>query len=267
MTTFPFFRMPPVGRALAAAAALLLGAAAAQTPSRPPPTPEPSEADIRARIMSRVARVQAAEPGDGRVEQASGFVIDRYNRLVLTSCRILFAERDTLAIEVVFAETPSAKRPADRLLCNRALDLAVVRVREFDLEFPRSIEPSPAQRIWTGDTLYVLGFASGTPTIVPVVVDVTDTELPGVPGRFIGTRAKLPAAATAGALSNLADLAGGPLVTAQGDLAGVNAFSSGERIRYAPSGVELAPVPKGTYFARTVDTIALVVRQALAIRP
>jgi S1-C subfamily serine protease len=268
MTAFARPRISPVGRMLAAAAvaALWLGAAAAQTPS---PPSAPWDAGISASVMRRVARVQAAEPGDGRVEQASGFVIDRYNRLVLTSCRILFAERGTLAIEIEFAETPSVKRAADLLLCNRALDLAVVRVRGFDLEFPRSVNPSPAQRIWSGDTLYLLGFAAGTPTVIPVIVDVTDTELPGLPGRFIGTRAKLPAGApdVEGALHSLAELGGGPLVTAQGNLAGVNAFSSGERIRYAPSGVELATVPKDTYFARTVDTIAPVVRQALGLRP
>jgi S1-C subfamily serine protease len=253
--------------AAAAMAAILLGAAAAQTPDPPPATLEPGDAGVGAGVLRRVARVQAAEPGDGRVEQASGFVIDRYNRLVLTSCRLLFAERGTLAIEVEFAETPSVRRAADLLLCNRALDLAVVRVRGFDIEFPRSVNPSPAQRIWTGDPLYVLGFTANTPTVVPVTVDVTDTELPGVPGRFIGTRSKLPAPETEGAPPNLADLAGGPLVTAQGNLMGVNAFSSGERIRYVPSGVELSTVPKGAYFARTVDTIAPVVRQALGMRP
>lgn len=257
-------RLSPIGRALAAAAlaTALLGPAAAQTPA----TPEPRDA-VGANVMRRVARVQFAEPGDGRVAQASGFVIDRYNRLVLTSCRLLFAERDTLAIEVEFAETPSVKRAADLLLCNRALDLAVVRVRGFDLEFPRSVNPSPAQRIWAGDTLYVLGVAARTPTVIPVTVDVTDTELPRVPGRFIGTRAKLPAPDHESPLHGPAELAGGPLVTAQGNLAGVNAFSSGERIRYAPSGVELATVPKDAYFARTIETIAPVVSQALALRP
>jgi S1-C subfamily serine protease len=261
-------RTSPAGRALAAAAiaALFLGAAAAQTPGPPSATNELRNAGVGASVMRRVARVQAAEPGDGRVEQASGFVIDRYNRLVLTSCRILFAERDTLSIEVELAETPSLKRAADLLLCNRALDLAVVRVRGFDIEFPRSVNPAPAQRIWTGDPLYVLGFAGGTPTVIPVTVDVIDTELPGLPGRFIGTRSKRPAPEAEGA-PNPAELAGGPLVTAQGNLAGVNAFSSGERIRYAPAGVELATVPKGTYFARTLDAIAPVVRQALALRP
>jgi hypothetical protein len=103
--------------------------------------------------------------------------------------------------------------------------------------------------------------------VIPVIVDVIDSELPGVPGRFIGTRTKLPAPGSEGALPNPAELGGGPLVTAQGNLVGVNAFSSGERIRYAPSGVELTTVPKGTYFARTVDTIAPVARQALGMRP
>jgi len=257
------------GRALAAAAiaAILLGSAAAQTPGQPSARPEAWDTGVSAGVMRRVARVQAAEPGDGRVEQASGFVIDRYNRLVLTSCRIVFAERETLAFEVEFAETPSVKRAADLLLCNRGVDLAVVRVRGFDLEFPRSVDPSSSQRIWTGDPLYVLGFMSRTPTVIPVTVDVTDSELPGVPGRFIGTRSKLPASDTEGALPLPAELAGGPLVTAQGNLVGVNAFSSGERIRFAPSAVELTAVPKGTYFARTIDTIAPVARQALRMRP
>jgi S1-C subfamily serine protease len=254
-------------RALAAAAIAtsLLGAAAAQTPG--PAASEAGDAGVDAGVMRRVARVLAAEPGDGRVEQASGFVIDPLNRLVLTGCRVLFAERATLAIEVEFAETPSIKRAADLLLCNRALDLAVVRVRGFDIEFPRSVNPAPRQRIWTGDPVYVLGFAGRSPTIIPVVVDVIDTELPGLPGRFIGTRSRLPARDAEGALANPAELGGGPLVTAQGNLVGVNAFSSGERIRYAPSGVELTTVPKGTYFARTLDTIAPVVRQALGMRP
>lgn len=269
MTAVAHRRRSPFGRAPAAVAAgaILLGAAAAQTPGQPPTTATPWDAEVSASVVRRVARVQAAEPGDGRVEQASGFVIDRYNRLVLTSCRVLFAERGTLAIEVEFAETPPVRRAADLLLCNRALDLAVVRVRGFDIEFPRSINPSPAQRIWTGDPLYVLGFAARTPTIVPVVVDVIDSELPGLPGRFIGTRSKLPAPETEGAVPNPAELSGGPLVTAQGNLMGVTAFSSGEHIRYAPSGVELSTVPKGTYFARTLDTIAPVVRQALGMRP
>lgn len=269
MTAFAPRGTSPVGRALAAAAiaAILLGGAAAQTPGPPPTASEPADAGVGASVMRRVARVQAAEPGDGRVEQASGFVIDRYNRLVLTSCRVLFAERGTLAIEVEFAETPSVRRAADLLLCNRALDLAVVRVRGFDIEFPPSVNPSPPQRIWTGDPLYVLGFAGRTPTVIPVIVDVIDTELPGLPGRFVGTRSKLPAPDAEGALPNPAELGGGPLVTAQGNLAGVNAFSSGERIRYAPSGVELSTAPKGTYFARTLDTIAPVVRQALGLRP
>jgi S1-C subfamily serine protease len=246
--------------AAAAIVAVLLGSAAAQTP-------EPLDPGVSAGVMRRVARVQAAEPGDGRVAQASGFVIDRYNRLVLTSCRILFAGRDTLAIEVEFAETPSVKRAADLLLCNRGVDLAVVRVRGFDIEFPPAVSPASAQRIWTGDPLYVLGFTSRSPTVIPVIADVTDTELPGVPGRFVGTRSKLPASDAAGALPDPAELAGGPLVTAQGNLVGVNAFSSGERIRYAPSGVELTTVPKGTYFARTIETIAPVARQALEMRP
>jgi hypothetical protein len=246
----------------AAVIAVLIGAAAAQTPTRPP-----ADAGVSDSVMRRVARVQSAEPGDGRVEQASGFVIDTFNRLVLTSCRILFAERDTLAIEVEFADAPSLKRAADLLLCNRALDLAVVRVRGFDIEFPRAVHPAPAQRIWSGDPLFVLGFAARTPTVVPVIVDVIDTELPGLPGRFIGTRSKRPAGDVDDPLQTPTELAGGPLVTAQGGLAGVNAFSNGERIRYAPSGVELSAVPKGTYFARTVDTIAPVVRQALAVRP
>jgi S1-C subfamily serine protease len=250
-----------------AIAASLLGGAAAQTPGPPPAMAEAGDAGIDAGVLRRVARVLAAEPGDGRVEQASGFVIDALNRLVLTSCRVLFAERATLAIEVEFAETPSIKRAADLLLCNRALDLAVVRVRGFDIEFPRSLDPPPRQRIWTGDPLYVLGFAGRTPTVIPVIVDVVDTELPGLPGRFVGTRSRLPAPDAAGALPNPAELGGGPLVTAQGNLVGVNAFSSGERIRYAPSGVELTTVPKDTYFARTVDTIAPVVRQALGMRP
>jgi S1-C subfamily serine protease len=257
------------GCALAAAAiaAIFLGGAAAQTPGPPPATSEAQDAGVDAGVLRRVARVTAAEPGDGRVEQASGFVIDRYDRLVLTSCRVLFAERGTLAIEVEFAETPPVRRTADLLLCNRGLDLAVVRVRGFDIEFPRSLDPPPRQRIWTGDPLYVLGFAGRTPTVIPVIVDVIDSELPGVPGRFIGTRTKLPAPGSEGALPNPAELGGGPLVTAQGNLVGVNAFSSGERIRYAPSGVELTTVPKGTYFARTVDTIAPVARQALGMRP
>jgi S1-C subfamily serine protease len=250
-----------------AIAASLLGGAAAQTPGPPPAMAEAGDAGIDAGVLRRVARVLAAEPGDGRVEQASGFVIDALNRLVLTSCRVLFAERATLAIEVEFAETPSIKRAADLLLCNRALDLAVVRVRGFDIEFPRSMNPSAPRRVWTGDPLYVLGFAARTPTVIPVIVDVVDTELPGLPGRFVGTRSRLPAPDAAGALPNPAELGGGPLVTAQGNLVGVNAFSSGERIRYAPSGVELTTVPKDTYFARTVDTIAPVVRQALGMRP
>ena len=263
MTAFPPRRPSPFGRALGAAAmmTILLSSAAAQTL-------EPLDPGVSAAVMRRIARVQAAEPGDGRIEQASGFVIDRYNRLVLTSCRILFAERDTLTFEVEFAETPSVKRAADLLMCNRGVDLAVVRVRGFDLEFPRSVDPyPPSQRLWPGDPLYVLGFAAGTPTAVPVIADVTDIELPGVPGRFIGTRAKLPASDAEGARPFPAELAGGPLVTARGNLAGVNAFSSGERIRYAPSGVELTTVPKGAYFARTVDTIAPVARQALGMRP
>ena len=268
MTALAPRRLSLIRRVLAAAAvtATVLGAAAAQTLG-PPPASEPGDAGVGPNVMRRVARVQAAEAGDGRVEQASGFVIDTYNRLVLTSCRILFGERDLLAIEVEFAETPSIKRAADLLLCNRALDLAVVRVRGFDLEFPRSINPSPPRRIWSGDPLYVLGFASRTPTAIPVIVDVIDSELPGLPGRFVGTRARLPVAEGDGALSNPAELGGGPLVTAQGNLMGVNAFSSGERIRYAPSGVELSTVPKGAYFARNVDTIAPVVRQALGMRP
>jgi S1-C subfamily serine protease len=241
-----------------AIAASLLGGAAAQTPGPPPATSEAGDAGIDAGVLRRVARVLAAEPGDGRVEQASGFVIDALNRLVLTSCRVLFAERATLAIEVEFAETPSIKRAADLLLCNRALDLAVVRVRGFDIEFPRSMNPSAPRRVWTGDPLYVLGFAARTPTVIPVIVDVVDTELPGLPGRFVGTRSRLPAPDAAG-VPNPAELGGGPLVTAQGNLVGVNAFSSGERIRYAPSGVELTTVPK--------DTIAPVVRQALGMRP
>jgi len=261
MTKVPPRRISWLGRALAAVGSILLGSAAAQTPA-------PLDPGIGAGVMRRVARVQAVEPGDGRVEQASGFVIDRYNRLVLTSCRILIAERETLAIEVEFAETPSLKRPADLLLCNRGVDLAVVRVRGFDIEFPRSVDPTPTpQRTWTGDPLYVLGFTSRAPTVIPVIADVTDTELPGVPGRFIGTRSRLPASDAEGALSNPAELAGGPLVTAQGNLAGVNAFSSGERIRFAPSAIELTAVPKGTYFARTIETIAPVARQALRMRP
>jgi S1-C subfamily serine protease len=275
MTKVPPRRPAPLGRALAhvpakwipvrrqghaprliiiAVASIFVGSAAAQTP-----------APLDPGVMRRVARVQAAEPGDGRVAQASGFVIDRYNRLVLTSCRILFAERDTLAIEVEFAETPSVKRPADLLLCNRGVDLAVVRVRGFDIEFPRSVDPAPPRPIGIGDPLYVLGFTSRTPTVIAVIADVIDTELPDVPGRFIGTRSKLPDAE--GALPDPAELAGGPLVTAQGALVGVNAFSSGERIRYAPAGVELTAVPKGTYFARTIETIAPVARQALRMRP
>ncbi len=253
--------------AAVAALAVLLGGAAAQPPSGPVAS---ADAGVGAGVMRRVARVQAAEPGDGRVEQVSGFVIDRYNRLVLTSCRILFTERNTLAFEVAFAETPSVTRAADLLMCNRAVDLAVVRVRGFDIEFPRSVNPSPNQRIWPGDPLYVLGFAARTPTAIAVTADVTDTALPGVPGRFIGTQAKRPAAegeAAARDLRDLAELAGGPLVTAQGNLAGVNAFSSGERIRYAPGGVELAPVPKDGYFARTLDTIVPLVQQALSLRP
>jgi S1-C subfamily serine protease len=254
--------------AIGAVAAILVGAAHSQTQDRPA-TSDPPEAAIRAHVLPRVARVQASEPGDGRVEQASGFVIDRYNRLVLTSCRILFAKRETLSFEVEFGDTPSVKRAADALLCNPALDLAVVRVRAFDIEFPRSINPSSADRTWPGDGLYVLGFASGNVTVVPVIADVTDTELPELPGRFIGTRSKLPEGApdVEDALHALADLSGGPLVNAQGNLVGVNAFSGGEHIRNAQSGVELPTVPKGTYFARTVETIAPLVRQALAIRP
>ncbi len=250
--------------AAVAALAVLLGGAAAQPPSGPGAS---ADAGVGAGVMRRVARVQAAEPGDGRVEQVSGFVIDRYNRLVLTSCRVLIAQRDTLTFEVEFAETPSVKRPADLLLCNPALDIAVVRVRGFDVEFPRSLNPDPARQIWAGDTLYVLGFAARAPTAIAVVADVVDSELPGLSGRFIGTRAKLPVPEHEEAVRNLAELAGGPLVTAQGNLAGVNAFSSGERIRNAASGVELTTVPKDTYFARTVDTIAPVVRQALSLKP
>jgi S1-C subfamily serine protease len=253
--------------AIAAVSAALLGAVAAQTPTAPPAAAEPWGAGVDASIMRRVARVQAAEPGDGRVAQASGFVIDRYNRLVLTSCRIVFSEREALAIEVEFAEAPSVKRAADALLCNRSLDLAVVRVRAFDIEFPRPVNPSPTRRIRPGDALYVLGFASGSATALPVVVDVTDTELPGLSGHFVGTRSGLSPGAAEGALQNLTDLDGGPLVTPQGDLVGVNAFSSGERIRQAASGVEVTTVPKGGYFARTVDTIAPLIRQVLAIRP
>jgi hypothetical protein len=261
--------MSPVGRMLAAAAmaAIFLGTAAAQAPTPPPTMPEPGDVGVGASIMRRVARVQAAESGDGRVEQASGFVIDRYDRLVLTSCRILFADRDTLSIEVEFAEAPSVKRAADLLLCNRAVDVAVVRVRAFDIEFPPSLEPSPPQTLWPGDSLYVVGFTARTPTVIPVIADVTAAELPGLPGRFIGTRAKLPASDGDGAVRNLAELAGGPLLTAQGNLAGVNAFSSGERILDAPSSVDRATVPKNTYFARTLSTIGPLLHRSLPVRP
>ena len=259
MTRSMATRMSAAGRTFALAAALLLGVAAAQA----------QQADVREKVLPRVARVEASEPGDGRVEQASGFVIDRYNRLVLTSCRVLFAKRETLSIEVVFAGSPSVKRAATALLCNPALDLTVVHVRAFDIEFPRPINPSSASRTWPGDVLYALGFAAGTPTLVPVTVDVADTELPGLPGRFVGTRSKPSAGAPdlEDALRNLAELAGGPLVSAQGDLVGINAFSSGERMKDAASGADLGAVPKGTYFARTVESFAPLLREILRIRP
>jgi hypothetical protein len=142
-------------------------------------------------------------------------------------------------------------------------------VPAFDIEFPRPVNPSSAYQTWPGDALYVLGFTADTATIIPVTVDVTDTEFPGFPGRFVGTRSKLPSGApdVEDALHNLAELGGGPLVSAQGNLVGVTAFSSGERIKYAPSGADLGAVPKGTYFAHTVDSIAPLVREILRIRP
>ena len=46
-----------------------------------------------------------------------------------------------------------------------------------------------------------------------VIVDVIDTELPGLPGRFIGTRSKLPAPDAEGALPNAAELGGGEVTS------------------------------------------------------
>jgi S1-C subfamily serine protease len=253
---------------LTPAIALLLGVAAAQAPSGPPAPSPPLDAVVRDKVMPRIARVRASEPGDGRVEQASGFVIDRYNRLVLTSCRILFSKRETLSIEVEFAGSLSVKRAANALLCHPALDLAIVHVRAFDIEFPPPVDPAGYQT-WPGDTLYVLGFTTDTPTVIPVTMEAADTELSGLPGRFVRTRSKPQPGVpdVEDALHNLAELAGGPLVNAQGRLIGVNAFSSAERIKHAPSGADLGVVPKGTYLAHTAETVAPLVREMLRIRP
>jgi Trypsin-like peptidase domain len=265
-------RFSPRRIAIAAVAAALLGTAAAQSPFEPPAASAPLDAGVRASLMPRVARLQAAEAGDGQLEEASGFVLDQYKRLVLTSCRILFTDWRKLAITVEFAAVPTVKRTAEPLLCDRALDLAIVRVREFDIEFPRALEPPPPRQTRGGEGLYILGFASGGATIIPATVEVSDAELPGLAGRFIGTRSKLPPSApgtsdSEEATHHLGDLRGGPLVTPQGKLIGVNAFTSGERIKHPLSGLELATVPKGDYLARTVESIAPFVRAGLALKP
>ena len=278
MTRSSACRASPVGRALAVAAgfALLLRAARAQTQFRPPATAERLSDAVRASVMRSVARVQASVAGgqsaDGRVEQASGFVIDRYKRLVLTSCHILFAEWPTLAIEVDFAETPAVKRAAEPLLCDRALDLAIVHVREFDIEFPRALQPPPPRRLEPGEGVYILGFAARGAMVVPATVGAGDAQLPGLPGLFVRTQSDLPAGAPGApdieeAPDDLAGLSGGPLVTPRGDLVGVNAYSSGARIVDPLSGVEIAKVRKGYYYARPVDSIAAFVRQGLMLKP
>jgi S1-C subfamily serine protease len=268
--------MSPPHRALALAAAFAaaLGAARAATFFPPPAAAKLTSADVRTTLMPSVAHVQAyaagSSPGIGRLEQASGFVIDQYKRLVLTSCHILFADWRTLTIEVELDARPAVKRAADALLCDQTLDLAIVRVRQFDILFPPALAPSPND-MRRGDGLYVLGFASLASAVIPATLEAREVNVPGL-GSFIRTRSDLPPSQPSApniedVLHDLTDLRGGPLVDTQGKLVGVNAFSSEGRVTHPLSGAELAKVPKGIYYARTVESIADFVRRGLTLNP
>jgi hypothetical protein len=253
--------------AVAAVMALLLDASAAWAQSKQSPMSAQWDAGLRNSVMRRVARFKVYAPGDGRVELGSGFVIDQNNRLLVTSCRILVAEWRTLDIDVAFATGVNMKRTAEPLLCDRDLDLAIVRLREPEDDFPRAVEPSPTQRTRPGDALYVLGFVHVTADVIPSVVDAVDTELPGLTGRFMIARSTRPLSDFGAPWPELENLVGGPIVTPQGDLVGVTALSSGQRIKDPSSGFTLATVPKDVYLGRTFESIAPFVRQALALKP
>jgi S1-C subfamily serine protease len=267
---------PPIRAfVLAAAFAAALGAARAAPPFASPASPKLSSADVLQNLMPSVAHIQAfstdSSSGIRRFEQASGFVIDRYKRLVLTSCHVLFAEWSTLSIEIELGAQPALKRAADALLCDRTIDLAIVRVRQFDIEFPRALRPPLPRDMRLDDGLYVLGFASLAPAVIPATLEARDVNVPGL-GSFIRTRSDFPpsqpgASSIEDAQHDLSDLRGGPLVDAQGRLVGVNAFSSEGRVTHPLSGVEIAEVPKGLYYARTIESIADFVRRGLALNP
>jgi Trypsin-like peptidase domain len=197
--------------------------------------PKLSYADVDSTIMPSVATVTGVQNTENAGIQifqgSSGFVIHPQERLILTSCRILFGDWRTLTITVEFGGRPPVKRSAEPLVCDNDLDLAIVRVREVAPNLPPPILPPSPDELAFDEGLYILGFVSIVPVIVPAVIEQKDATIPGLSGTFIRTRSNL-APSTASAkniedmLHDMSDLIGGPLIDTNGKLVGVNAFSS-----------------------------------------
>lgn len=124
-----------------------------ETPVAPVGEPNPllAQSPVVAEVASSVLKVRGRAPSCARQLEGTGFVIGP--ELVLTNAHVVAGTSET-AVEVQGRRGRISEEPAEVVLYDPAIDLAVLRVPDLDAD-PLVFEPRPAT---TGEDAVVLGY-------------------------------------------------------------------------------------------------------------